>query len=1010
MTIGSSSLAGGHAMWELVEQRLEAEHYLGPSVRAQRLVDRLVGTSAEASDEALRAELDSLTYIDLRAFYNEAVELTGGPTGQDAGADAGRWLPHRDRLLALRAVSGSVLRDASKARTDQLAERDLASAGECEPIDKRTEGAVRAALAGQATDEDADCLAAAVRGYEGILGGASLSEGGRRLLQYKIASALDSLGRACEARQRYAEASVHFGAAAAMYTEAGEQHQAAASSSKRDAAGQRLLPDADTRLERLLAELRTAPERSADRAAVLLGLAELAHGNSDDFEARRWLDDAIGELDRAGYPVPDSDGTDRAVERWIEAVPPGDVEDPNHFRRELSALLTVHHRAAALRMELMPDVAAAAEAELYRLAEIVLEMPAHDQAVETRLAAQLGQSPASGGDGGPPDTSAEFMTIMGTVNELFDLTEHSSADTPEVLAHWQRMADDCIARARVLGQPITLALALEAGARVKMAAGEPEAAVRLMEEEYRQATRVGGKLATDQAILAMSNVAKVQLGRGLAHVAEASEAAGKVIDLIERDRYRVSAPFQQAALLAPHADIFAIGVFSAWKSGDYDMMLQRMELSKARASVRQFFLTGARESTAIDTELGTLSDAIHRQGGEAQQSRRRERLQLWDRRAIARRDPEATVPPVTLAGVQALLEPDEAVLYYYWLRPLTLLVVTITAGAIAVESKQVAPEQRSLLESLIGVLGSLKGSNLGLDGHYIAPLAALLTPAEGQPLLDGKRRLIVSPHRLLHWYPFAAMPYQGMALVRSFALRYAPNLISLLVPGRAPAAPRMTALAVSEFPGRELAALPGVRAEAADSAAVYSAVGIPSALMAEPARAEVLGGLRDGTFARTWCLLLATHGHSLMDEVSKDAPLESVLELADDSVDGYEIAAADLRCAVVVLTACCTGQRAVGGRGRAEQPGDELFGLSAAFLQAGCGSVLAPAWPADDSVVARLITAFHRNLAQGSPADVALAQAQRAFLDTASAKERLAYYWAPLVLTAIGRPVPIPLT
>jgi CHAT domain-containing protein len=350
------------------------------------------------------------------------------------------------------------------------------------------------------------------------------------------------------------------------------------------------------------------------------------------------------------------------------------------------------------------------------------------------------------------------------------------------------------------------------------------------------------------------------------------------------------------------------------------------------------------------------------------------------------------------------------VLYYYWLRPLTLLVVTITAGAIAVESKQVAPEQRGLLESLIGVLGSLKGSNLSLDGHYIAPLASLLAPVEGEPLLDGKRRLIVSPHRLLHWYPFAAMPYQGTALVRSFALRYAPNLTSLLVPRRAPAAPRMTALAVSEFPGRALDPLPGVRVEAADSAAVYAAASIPSSLLTEPARAEVLGRLRDGTFAGTWCLLLATHGHSLMDEVSKDAPLESVLELADGSVDGYEIAAAGLGCEVVVLTACCTGQRAIGGRGRAEQPGDELFGLSAAFLEAGCGSVLAPAWPADDAVVARLITAFHRNLVQGIPADAALARAQRAFLDTASAKERLAYYWAPLVLTAIGRPAPIPLT
>jgi len=1003
-------------MWELFERRLEAEHYLGPSARAQQLIGRLIESPAGPGEQELRAELDALSFVDLRAFYNRTVELTGGPAEQDEVAE--RWRPHRDRLLALRAVSGAAVKARAEGREGDLAVQDLASVQACAPVDQRVEDAIRAAVAGQGTDKHADRLTAAVGAYQRIAGRARLSEGGRRLLRFKMAHALDSLGRVREAQHRDAEASVHFGEAAAIYADAGEKQMAAASLGKRDAADQRLVPDADTRLERLLAELATAPEPSADRAAVLAGLAELAHGNNDDFEAMRWLDDAIAELARAHYAIPGPDGTDRAVERWIEAIPPGDDEDPAHFLRQFTALLTLHSRLAAVRMALRPDDAAAAEAELRRLAEIVMEIPVHAQAVEARLHAQLslGQ-PAAPGPG--PDTGGEYLAVMDIVNTLLDLTEHSSADTGETIAQWRQMADDGIARARALGQPVTLAQALEAGARVQLATGEPEAALGLLEESYRQACRVGGKLATDQAILAMTGVAKIQLGLGLTRVKEASEAAGQAIDLIERDRYRVNAPFQQAALLATHADVFAIGVFSAWKSGAYDSMLQRMELSKARASVRELFLTGARGTAGLDQELSTLNDAIHaldqqvrgdavgERNRQAQQALRRQRLQLWDRRAIARRDPVAEVPPVTLAGVQALLEPDEAVIYYYWLRPLTLLVTTITADAIAVESKPVPPEQRTRLEGLIGVLGSLKGSNLALDSHYLAPLAPVLTPVEGQPLLEGKERLIVSPHRLLHWYPFAALPYQGGPLVRSFALRYAPNLTSLLVPRAAPRPPRMAALAVSEFPGRELDPLPGVRAESADSAAVYSAISIPATLTAEPTRAQVLAALRDGTLAGAWCLLVATHGHSLMDEVSRDAPLESVLELADDSVDGYEIAAADLECEVVVLTACCTGQRAIGGRGRAEQPGDELFGLSAAFLEAGCGSVLAPAWPADDSVMAKLVTAFHQHLARGCPADIALARAQRAFLDTASAKERFAYYWAPLVLTAIGRPRPV---
>ena len=1010
-------------MWELFERRLEAEHYLSPTVKAQALIDRLIATPGEKVGDRLRAALGQLTFIDLRAFYNRTVELTGGPDGQVEGTpDAERWRPHRDRLLALRALSSPLVDEAAKARTDNISAQDLASTQACTPIDERIDGALRAAFDGQATEEDATRLAAAVRDYQVIAGRGPLSEGGLRLLQDKTGRALDGLGRACEAGRRYAQAEVHFRAATEMYLKAGEQPQAAASKSKAEEVGQRLVPDADTQLDQLLAGLRTAPEPSIERAAVLVRLAWLAHGNSDEFEARHWLEESIAELARARCAIPGDAGTDQAVEEWINAVPPYDGEEPNHFLRQIAVILTLHSQVAALRMAYPPPdtkpgeaaaIATAAEHQVSRLAKIVIEIPVHTKAVQARLEARLLQPAQPGPPGGPeppgpPEPGAEFLAIMRIVNQLLDLTE-SAADTPETAARWQEMAQECIARARVLGQPVTLAQALEAGARVKMATGEPEAAIGLLEESYGQACLVGGKLAADQAIIAMTEVAKVQLGRGLEHVAEASDAAGKVIDLIERDRYRVSAPFQQAALLAGHADVFAIGVFGAWKSGACDTMLQRMELSKARASVRRLFLTRRSAATELDQELSALNDEIHALDPALAQPLRRQRLQLWDRRAISMRDPEAVVPTVTLAGIQKLLEPDEAVIYYYWLRPLTLLVVTLTAGAMAVESKPVKQEQRTLLESMIGELGTLKGSNLNLDAHYFAPLAAVLTPAEGLSLLDGKQRLIVSPHRLLHWYPFAAMPYQGEPLVRSFAIRYAPNLTSLLVPRPDPGQARMAALAVSEFPGRpDLGELRGVRREAEDITAIYSAAGIPAALTAEPTRAEVLAAIRDGSLAAARCLLLATHGHSLMDEVSKDAPLESVLELADDSVDGYEIAAGDLGCEIVVLTACYAGQRAIGGRGMAEQPGDEIFGLSAAFLEARCRSVLAPAWPADDGVMARLITAFHRNLAQGSPADIALARAQHQFLDTANAKERRAYYWAPLMLTTIGRPMPIP--
>jgi hypothetical protein len=315
-------------MWEPFERRFEAEHPLASVVRAQTLIGRLVGPGTEASGEALRAELGKLSYIDLRAFYNRTVQLTGGPTGQVEGdALAERWLPCRERLLALRAAGSAALNEAGP-KPGQLTEQDLESTQACAPIDARIEEAIRAAFADRATEKDTADLAAAVRDYQAVAARVRASGAGRRLLRFKIGRVLDSLARAKEASGHYAEAEVHFGAVAQMYTDAGEQNMAAAAVVRRDAARQRQVPDADIRLEQLLAGLDTAGPGSVERATVLVGLAEVAHGNSDDFGASHWLSDAIADLAEAGYPIPGSSGSDQAVEGWIAAIPPGDAEDP----------------------------------------------------------------------------------------------------------------------------------------------------------------------------------------------------------------------------------------------------------------------------------------------------------------------------------------------------------------------------------------------------------------------------------------------------------------------------------------------------------------------------------------------------------------------------------------------------------------------------------------------------------------------------------------------------------
>ena len=262
-----------------------------------------------------------------------------------------------------------------------------------------------------------------------------------------------------------------------------------------------------------------------------------------------------------------------------------------------------------------------AELQLKRLAEITAELPARDETVRARLAARLGQPDVPGfGVEEQLARHREFMAISDATNELTDLTGNSVPDGPETITRWRQMAAALVVRARAFGQPVNLALALSAAAQVELAADDISAAMELLEEEYRQVAGVAGGPAARQAIMALTLMAKIQLGT-LKDFPGALDSAVKAIELIERDRYRISAPFQQAALLAPHAALFTTAIYAAWKGDaadsstdrtDYDLMLQLMELSKARASIRRLFLTAVGRNPQLDQQLAELNDKIHR--------------------------------------------------------------------------------------------------------------------------------------------------------------------------------------------------------------------------------------------------------------------------------------------------------------------------------------------------------------------------------------------------------------
>jgi CHAT domain-containing protein len=150
--------------------------------------------------------------------------------------------------------------------------------------------------------------------------------------------------------------------------------------------------------------------------------------------------------------------------------------------------------------------------------------------------------------------------------------------------------------------------------------------------------------------------------------------------------------------------------------------------------------------------------------------------------------------------------------------------------------------------------------------------------------------------------------------------------------------------------------LPGARGEALAVAMLH---GCEPILDGAATTDAVLAAL-----ARSDVAHLAAHG-----SLATDNPLFSTLRMADGPLVVYDIERLASVPRTVVL-ASCDGARSV------VHTGDELLGLSAAFVAKGTAQLIASVVPVPDVETAPLMIALHRRLAVGVPAPVALADAQ----------------------------------
>jgi CHAT domain-containing protein len=233
------------------------------------------------------------------------------------------------------------------------------------------------------------------------------------------------------------------------------------------------------------------------------------------------------------------------------------------------------------------------------------------------------------------------------------------------------------------------------------------------------------------------------------------------------------------------------------------------------------------------------------------------------------------------------------------------------------------------------------------------------------------RKLVIVPHGLLYSVPFHALFDGESYLLERFEVSYAPSakVYSLCQTRISRDLDNVLALSVPD---------PSIPAVTEEVQAVARSFPKVEALNDRRATLAALRAKAPGRGA----LHLACHGM-----FRSDNPMFSSLKLHDGWLTAADVLQLDLSGALVTLSACESARNEVFA-------GDELIGLTRAFLGAGAATLVASMWLVQDETTPELMEMWYEHLSTGVGRAAALRKAQLALKD----KYPHPYYWAPFVL------------
>jgi len=898
-------------------------------------------------------------------------------------------------------------------------------------IFKRLEPLAGQLSAGTVTAAAIDTYEAVIRDAKALTATAGAENEALPFVHSMTGGAERAAANGCIQLGRFTEAFKLFEAAGKDFSQAGESAEAADCASRARALEQQLSGALEATAGVALGTLVRGGDSNEDMAAAswervcaLMKLADIASAAADAYEAAQYADEAAKALTDLGYRDPGDGDLDTAAQDWIASACASFTGtallgrlsqvcmffDGIHGAR--LAAVVKKNPAEADRLQQVQSAIHALESEMQRETQLVVDDS--NQRFARYFPPPPGAQNVAQNDGGRDDFEAKMNRMRALDEKLLQSQQNCNdrAATGQPMDDLLEAMGKLEAEADSLGNPLYQAKTRLGRAYILYHLGRG-ADLRPVAQEARRLLLNGRPASLSSFAQAFERYHYLEsLRRDVegaimtANFQDALDICEATIRDFEMQRYLVNSDYRQSALLSYVSNFYTWAAFAAFKLERWDNMLEAIDLIKARSAIRNRLIPEASRSANSDVgaEFEQVNAAFDKD--PKNEALREKRRQLWDLLSIARgsEQPAMEAPRLNVASLQLALAVDEAFIGYFWLANTVLLVVLVDCDRFHAERISFQPEQLARLQRFIAFIQQLKSSH-NMD-REVSQLGAILLPGFVRDFIGTKKRVIVSPHHSLHLFPFHAARWGSDGFLGTeFAVSYASNFSSVMLPWSQPGQQRTLAIGISRFANDYASRLDNVEEDAKAIAESYQTHGAGTELLlgSEANRARLMALHEAGELGSFRCLHLGTHGLSVFE--SPDEPLESRILLEDGPVDAMDLALLGIKAELVVLSACHSGQRAIELRDLGEIPGDDIFGLQAALFKSGVRSILGTLWLVETDSASPITRKFHAYVAQGEPAEVALQRSIKDYLANPVDGLKGVYYWAPYFISFIGRRV-----